>query len=558
MRNNGADPNVNVSLVAVKGRLQSKSFSLTEGERLSIGRGDKADIQIMDHGLSRLHCAIGREADSFFVEDLGSRNGTWINGIRIKRAHLSPGDEVRIGGIEFEFSAATERRQQDANLRADVPEKIGSAIRERFDLDQTDLMCLSSKFESVENYRRVQNALATIYKIGNVIHSVTHLEGLFQILMESVLEVTESERGFLILTGDDGETLRTVVAVGAEVSEEGEAPSFSRTIVEECFSSGDSFFTPDALADERVREGESIIMQRIRSAVCVPVQTQAQILGVIYVDTVTTSEAFGRHDLELLTAIGKQAGIAIDRAALLERVQTQLYDSVRTLVATIEAKDNYTKGHSERVTAYSMQIAEEMGFVGEGLANIQLAALLHDVGKVGTPESILNKEGKLTDEEFEVIKQHPEVGAKIIQNIKDTAAIVAIVNHHHERYDGSGYPSGLSGEGIPTEARILAVADAFDAMTSDRAYRRIFSKEEVIEEFRRFSGIQFDPTAAEVFINLYERDRLYVPDLIYVGHVSGSERGPSGARFSVDQSSGASVDDETDSVDETKRSKSAH
>ena len=249
--------------------------------------------------------------------------------------------------------------------------------------------------------------------------------------------------------------------------------------------------------------------------------------------------------------------MAFDRAALLERVQTQLYDSVRTLVATIEAKDRYTKGHSERVTAYSMQIAEEMGFVGEGLACIQLAALLHDVGKVGTPESILNKEGKLTDEEFEVIKQHPVVGAKIIENINDTDAIVAIVRHHHERHDGSGYPSGLTDRDIPTEARILAVADAFDAMTSDRAYRKTFSKEEAVAEIRRCTGVQFEPTVAEVFIGLCERDLLHVPELIYVGRATGSEQGPSGARFSMAQSSATGTDEGADWAEEPETLDSA-
>lgn len=533
----GADGKVNASIVAVRGRMETRSFSMDDGDRYTIGRGENVDFQIMDHGLSRLHCAVGRKEGSIYVEDLGSRNGTWVNGVRITRAHLAPSDSVRIGSVEFEFRLGIAEDKEDAG--GPEEEKEGSVIRKKFDLDRTDLMFLSARAESVERYRQVQSALAAIYKIGNIINSVTNLEGLFKLLMDSVLEVTDSERGFLILHSDDTGRLQPVVSVGSTDrggDGEAEAFSFSRTIVEECYRSGYSFFTPDAMADDRVREGDSIIMQQIRSAMCVPVQTHDRTLGVIYVDSVTTAEAFDRHELELLTAVGKQAGIAIERASLLDRVQTRLYETVRTMVATIEAKDNYTVGHSERVTAYAMQIAEEMGFVGEGLANIQLACLLHDVGKIGTPEHILKKPGKLTAEEFEVIKQHPAVGQKIIAHIKETDAISGIVRHHHEKFNGSGYPDGLAGEAIPSEARILAAADAFDAMTSDRAYREVFTKSQVIEEFRTHAGTHFDPAVTEVFLGLYKKSRIYVPELIYVGQATGDAQGPRSAAFSLRRS----------------------
>ena len=537
------------SIIPVKGRLEQSTFALEQGETLTLGRGERVDVQILDHGLSRLHCAIGREDGSYYVEDLGSRNGTWVNGVRVTRALLSGGDSIRIGGVEFEFTLDDSDTEVDDAPITSESLSTGSTIREKFDLAQTGLMSLSSEHENLENYREVQQALATIYKIGNMINSTTHLDGLFKLLMDCVLDVTKSERGFLILDEEGRGRLRPVVAVGSSDESSGAKLSFSQTIVEECFRSGYSFLTPDAMADDRVRDGDSIIMQRIRSAMCVPMQTHDRILGVIYVDTVTNTEAFGRQQLELLTAVGKQAGIAIERVQLLDRVQTRLYESVRTLVATIEAKDNYTVGHSERVTAFAMQIGEEMGFMGEGLASIQLAGLLHDVGKVGTPEHILNKPGKLTDEEFDVIRQHPEVGARIITNIHGTGGVVGIVRHHHERYDGGGYPAGLSGEAIPTEARILTVADAFDAMTSNRAYRRIFEKAEVIEEFEGNAGTHFDPTVVEVFIGLYKAGQIYVPELIYVGQGTGAEQGARGAAFSIRQAPSPAALDEFPEVD---------
>ncbi len=521
------------SFVAVKGRVETQSFSLDEGQFVVIGRGDEADIQVMEHGLSRRHCVLGRADGSFFIEDCDSRNGSWVNGTRISRAHLSPGDTIRLGGVEFEFRVEPERRRKSANLLANVPEPGGGPIKERFDLDKTDLMALSTRLENIENYRRIQEALATIYKVGNLINSESDMDSLFRRLMDSVIDVSHAERGFLILAEVGTDRLRPVVSIGADEAEAQGELGFSRTIVEECYNAGFSFFTPDATSDDRVRDGESIMMQRIRAAMCVPLETHDRIMGVIYVDTTTSTDVFSRQDLELLAAVGKQAAIAIERAMLIERVQARLYEIVRTLVATIEAKDVYTVGHSERVTAYAMQIGEEMGFLGEGMADVQLAGLLHDVGKIGVPEQVLNKPGKLTDEEFAIIRQHPEIGANIIQNIADTDVVVRIVRHHHEKFDGSGYPEGLAGEAIPMEARILAVADAYDAMTSNRPYRRVLDPDQMVAEFERHAGTQFDPAVTEVFVELYRSGQLRIPDLIYVGQAIDADVGPEGAAFSI-------------------------
>ncbi len=544
---------IKASIVAVRGRVETKSFSLEEGESLIIGRGDEADIQLLDHGLSRKHCILGRSGGSFYVEDANSRNGTWVNGKRVKRAILEPGANIRLGGVEFEFRVEPDRRRRTANLLANVPERVGGAIKERFNLDQTDLMALSGRLENLENYRRIQRALATLYKVGNLINSEPDLARLFQRLMDSVVEVTGAERGFLILAEDEGKRLRPVASVGGDHTTEGGDMSFSRTIAEECYQSGYSFFTPDATSDARVREGESIMMQRIRAAMCVPLETHERTLGVIYVDTTTQTDIFSRQDLELLAAIGKQAAIAIERAMLMERVQSRFYDTVRTLVASIEAKDVYTVGHSERVTAYAMQIAEEMGFVGEGLEDIQLAGLLHDVGKIGVPEHILNKRGRLTEEELAIIRRHPEIGANIVGNISEAENLTAIIRHHHEKYDGTGYPDGLKGEDIPIAARILSVADAYDAMTSDRPYRKALEEADVLAQFRKYAGSQFDPRVLEAFLDLHTGQRLRVPDLIYVGRALEGEIGPEAAAFSIRRATPAGAAGESSEDPDKKR-----
>ncbi|MDI6703685.1 MAG: HD-GYP domain-containing protein [bacterium] len=181
---------------------------------------------------------------------------------------------------------------------------------------------------------------------------------------------------------------------------------------------------------------------------------------------------------------------------------------IKSLVIAIEAKDPYTSGHSERVTKYSLELAKRLGdFPIESLKMLEYAAILHDIGKIGTSELILHKQGKLTDDEFSLIKNHPLIGAQIIEPIRPLRDAAIIVRHHHERWDGRGYPIGLKGEEIPRESRIVAISDAFDAMTSNRPYRKKMSEEEAIREIMKNKGIQFDPYLADLFVKIYRRQK---------------------------------------------------
>lgn len=188
---------------------------------------------------------------------------------------------------------------------------------------------------------------------------------------------------------------------------------------------------------------------------------------------------------------------------ILNDIRELLFGTIGAICEALEEKDTYTIGHSRRVTAYSIIIAQELGLSSSDIEQIKLAGLLHDIGKIGVPESILNKPGKLTDYEFDVIKKHPERGANIIKNIKQLGEIVSWVKHHHERYDGRGYPDKLAGDAIPFGSAILAVADTYDAMTSDRAYRKGLSHQIAIEEIEKCSGAQFHPDCASAFLRVH-------------------------------------------------------
>lgn len=185
-----------------------------------------------------------------------------------------------------------------------------------------------------------------------------------------------------------------------------------------------------------------------------------------------------------------------------DKLERAYMESIQTLRYTVEAKDTYTRGHSDRVSEFSVLIGKHLGLPDEDLRVLQIGGLFHDIGKIGVPDSILLKEGKLTDDEYSKITNHPTIGAHILSNATIFQNIIPIVKHHHEKYDGNGYPSKLKGEDIPYFARIAAIADTFDAMTSKRTYRDALPLDVVIAEIERCKGTQFDPKLADVFLDI--------------------------------------------------------
>lgn len=199
----------------------------------------------------------------------------------------------------------------------------------------------------------------------------------------------------------------------------------------------------------------------------------------------------------------------IDLYKTAERRERVMFEqTAEALANAIDAKDKYTRGHSARVAVISRQIAEKAGLPEELCGQVYYSALLHDVGKIGIRDEILNKEGKLTEEEFNEVKKHPEYGNQILSGIKQSPYLCQGAHYHHERFDGTGYPDGLSGEDIPVIARIISVADAYDAMTSSRSYRDPISDEKVKEEFRKGTGTQFDPRFAEIMLKLIDSGKI--------------------------------------------------
>lgn len=236
----------------------------------------------------------------------------------------------------------------------------------------------------------------------------------------------------------------------------------------------------------------------------VKVQSQENFYGWLGLVSFNLKEIFRQGELKLLISIAEQLAGVIANTDLYEDLENFVISMVKSLVFAIEAKDIYTRGHSERVSDYSTLIGQRYGLEEIESNNLKWAAILHDIGKIGIPESILNKRDSLTEDEYEIIKRHPEKGSEILRPIEQLTHSLPGILHHHERYDGQGYPFGLEGEDIPLFARIIAVADTFDAISSTRAYRESKSMENAMEILEKAAGNQLDPGIVHLFKAVYE------------------------------------------------------
>jgi response regulator RpfG family c-di-GMP phosphodiesterase len=241
------------------------------------------------------------------------------------------------------------------------------------------------------------------------------------------------------------------------------------------------------------------------SQLAVPLLIKEEVFGILYAEGKIQGTNFDQQDLLFLSELGKRASLGLENNYLYQSIFDVFMSTLRSLVSTIEFRDPYTKEHSQRVTDFSMLIAEELGCNEEQIDTLRVAGFLHDLGKVGVRDSILLKAGPLTKEEFEQIKAHPVIGENIVKPLGFLPVEKALIRHHHERWDGEGYPDGLRGEEIPFLARVLSLADSFDAMSSNRPYRPAMSPEHVYSEIMRCRGTQFDCTVIEAFPSSFKR-----------------------------------------------------
>jgi putative nucleotidyltransferase with HDIG domain len=361
----------------------------------------------------------------------------------------------------------------------------------------------------VDQLKDRESQLGALMGIGRTINSSRGRRRVLEEVMDTLIVLMRAERGFLMLKGADGRLVVETARGIDQINLEAEDFKVSRTIVDRVAATGETILTTNAQEDPRFENQMSVAAYRLRSILCAPLMIKDALIGVIYADNRARAGIFQEPDKKLISAFADAAAVAIDNARLFETLEEKNRELEEAYQATLEGwvraldmRDKETEGHTQRVTVLTQRLARAMGVDDDQMIHITRGALLHDIGKMAIPDSILLKPGALTDAERELIKQHPKYAYDMLKRIDFLLPAIDIPHYHHERWDGAGYPEGLSGEHIPFPARIFPVIDVWDALTSDRPYRGALPHDEVKERIKADAGSHFDPQVVEVFLQM--------------------------------------------------------
>lgn len=373
----------------------------------------------------------------------------------------------------------------------------------------------ASSLESAILYERMFKrllVLSNVFILGREIVTNLDLEPLVDKFLPIASEGTDSDIACLYLFRDKIDwpyMVRLFVGEGKEGKFNANSQSGYTELIKAVRSSG-QVKTINNLSESEFASSETnkIDGYVLKDSLVVPLKPRDTLLGVIQVANKHRNASYTYEDMDLLKILGSQIAFVIQNAELFNNLEKAYLDTLSALTNAIDAKDSYTRGHSDRVTELSVKLAIEAGLPDTDVEKIRLGGMLHDIGKIGIPELVLNKPGRLDNDEFTIMKSHPTLGVSILGSVEFLQNVVPIIKHHHERYDGKGYPDGLKGNDIPYLARIVSIVDTFDAMTTNRPYRKALTTEESLHEIERCKGTQFDPDLADLFIKMARRDGL--------------------------------------------------
>jgi putative nucleotidyltransferase with HDIG domain len=354
-----------------------------------------------------------------------------------------------------------------------------------------------------------QKKVEALVGVGSAINSTLGLKRVLEEVMDTIIALMNAERGFLMLKDESGEMSVQIARGLAQTDLLKESFAISNSIVKRVAETGEAVLTTNAQEDPRFDQQASIATYHLLSILCAPLKVKDVLIGVMYVDNRAQSGIFHNDDLEIISSFSNQAAVAIENARLFDNLQESNEELQIAYQATLEGwvraldlRDKETEGHTQRVTTLTIKIAEAMNITGDELMHIRRGALLHDIGKMAIPDGILLKPGSLTPEERSLIEKHPVYAYEMLNPIKFLQPALDIPYCHHEKWNGTGYPRGLKAEQIPLAARIFAVADVWDALVSNRPYRKGLDPKEVKEKIKADSGSHFDPHVVEVFLKL--------------------------------------------------------
>jgi HD-GYP domain-containing protein (c-di-GMP phosphodiesterase class II) len=488
-------------LIVERGNGAGKRIQLAEFP-VTIGRDVANTIVVDDDEVSRFHLRIKKRGRLFILEDLESKNGSYLNGDRILNSIVQHGDKVLIGSTEFQFvgsephvQLATEILNYDMVVADDLglkgPIAVGHAEEERF-----TPVRLSQ--QSVVNHLEDDlKAVKEIYDLhSNIMLSDDIVEASNTLLKAMGKLLPSTSRAALFCWTP---ATRQLIPIATR--------HFKRK--KESF-----LLSQRSLEDVLVRKQGVLLLadspqatQSGRNRLILPMIHNREPICVLHVEADNPRATFSPIQIELTQALLTRCAATFETMVLRREIDGWLVGMIETMIAVIEAKDTYTHGHSERVSRYSMVIADELKLNRELKRLLLVSALCHDVGKIGIPDSILKKASILSAEEYEEMKLHPTIGEEIITHMPNAHRFISGVKHHHEKWDGSGYPDGLAGEDIPFFGRIVAIADVFDAMVSGRAYSGFMDQTEAIQRISEEKDL-FDPEILKACVRAHESGAL--------------------------------------------------
>jgi HD-GYP domain-containing protein (c-di-GMP phosphodiesterase class II)/pSer/pThr/pTyr-binding forkhead associated (FHA) protein len=500
-----------MKLVCIEGQPKDHVWQLT-GNRAVIGRDPHCDIVIEDPMLSRIHAEVVCDGEALVFNDRESQNGSYINNEPVTCKNLLPGDVIRLGdttlkAVEEDLPQKVCWQEYDPLVTSQIsldglPEQLKkSSPRPReakgIKRDQSDKHLKAAKL--------IKN-LQTIYEVGKTLSLIRNVDEMLEQVAKTLLEVFHDAERLCILVKGKSETSRFEPKI-IKTRHNGQPEPFrlSRSIFQKTVKDQMCIIATDASDDERFVASQSIMTLQLRSVMCAPLISKGNLLGVIYLDNRNAPNRFDDNDLALLSALANQSAIALENSQLYEEVQKAYHEVILALMNTVDAKDPYTRGHSRRTSHYAVGIAREMGLSKQDCNRIKTAAELHDIGKIGVGDFIMGKEDPLSTMEFNTIKAHVLTGESIVQPIKYLHFALPMIRHHHEHYDGTGYPDRLKGDEIPLGARIIGAADAFDAMTTQRPYNKPLGFMEALKKCVSSAGKHFDPNVIDGLVRFINK-----------------------------------------------------
>lgn len=365
----------------------------------------------------------------------------------------------------------------------------------------------------LDKLRRIEDKverLALLSHLSQILNSTLDHKEIRRRAMEAATQLMKAEVGSLLLVDEEERQLYFEVALGDREKEiKTISLNFGEGIAGWVAQHGKPLIVNAPGKDRRFFKGVDERTEfKTRNIICVPVKVKKKIIGVLEAINKKGKRGFDKEDLSLLTSLADQVAIALDNSHLYQELEEMFFQTADSLADAIEQRDPYTGGHTQRVTLYSQAIAKYLQLKPLERKWLKITSVLHDIGKIGIEDHILKKPTRLSPKEFDLIKHHSDIGAKIIGHIRQLKEIVPGVKYHHEQINGKGYPDGLRGKDIPILAKIVAVADTYDAMTTDRPYRKAMEKEAAIEELKRCSGTQLDKEVVEAFIHAYRKGEI--------------------------------------------------